>query len=247
MKPKLSQVFLKDENALKKIAQIINATNKDIVFEIGPGKGVLTKYLVNDALKVIACEIDKSLIPYINNLGATIINSNILDIEIPKESTIIVGNIPYHLSGKITEKILKEKKRCVILYQKEFAKRIIAKPSTKDYSRLTVLTNYLSVPKIKLIISNQSFKPIPKVDSALVEFNPTGKDYDEGFFKFIKTLFEFKNKSVKNALICGRREWCDEIDKRKIKPLIEHNSDKKVVTLTIKELIREYKIFKARA
>ncbi|MDD4352947.1 MAG: 16S rRNA (adenine(1518)-N(6)/adenine(1519)-N(6))-dimethyltransferase RsmA, partial [Candidatus Nanoarchaeia archaeon] len=223
MKPKLSQVFLKDENVLSKIAQIINATKKDVVFEIGPGKGVLTKYLVKDAGKVIACEIDKSLIPYISNLGAEIINKDILDTEISKESTIIVGNIPYHLSGKITEKILREKKRCVILYQKEFAQRIIGKPCTKDYSRLTVLANYLATPKIKLIVSRQSFNPVPKVDSALVEFIPTGKDYDEGFFKFVKTLFEFKNKSVKNALECGRREWSTELDKRKLRPRIEHN------------------------
>ncbi|MFA5303355.1 MAG: 16S rRNA (adenine(1518)-N(6)/adenine(1519)-N(6))-dimethyltransferase RsmA [Candidatus Nanoarchaeia archaeon] len=244
MKPKLSQVFLKDESVLKKIAEIIGATKNDTVFEIGPGKGVLTKYLVNDAKKVFACEIDKSLIPYINNLGAEIINKDFLDVKIPKEVTLIVGNIPYHLSGKITEKILREKKRCVILYQKEFAQRIVARPSTKDYSRLTVLANHLSIPKIKLIVSKQCFKPVPKVDSALVEFLPTGKDYDEGFFRFIKTLFEFKNKSVKNALICGRREWTDELDKRKLKPILEKNSDKKVVTLSIPELLKEYEKFK---
>jgi 16S rRNA (adenine1518-N6/adenine1519-N6)-dimethyltransferase len=244
MKRRLSQVFLKNENVLKKIAQIINATKKDIVFEIGPGKGVLTKYLVNDAKKVIACEIDKSLIPYINNLGAQIINKDFLDTKIPKEVTLIVGNIPYHLSGKITEKILKEKKRCIILYQKEFAERMVSKPCTKKYSRLTVLTNYLSIPKIRLTVSRNSFKPIPKVDSSLVEFNPTGNDYDVEFFKFVKTLFGFKNKSVKNALISGRREWSDELDKRKLKPRIKNNSDKKVVTLSIPELLNEYKLFK---
>jgi 16S rRNA (adenine1518-N6/adenine1519-N6)-dimethyltransferase len=243
MKPKLSQVFLKDEDALKKIAEIINPDKKDTVFEIGAGKGALTKYLVKGAKKVIACEIDKHLIPYLNNLGAKIINSNVLDVEIPKESTIIAGNIPYHLSGKITEKILREKKRCVILYQKEFAHRLIAKQGSKDYSRLTVLANYLSAPKIKLLVSRQSFNPVPEVDSALVEFIPTGKDYDEGFFKFIKSLFEFKNKSVKNALICSRREWSRELDKRKLKDRISKNSDKKVVVLSIPELIKEYELF----
>jgi len=84
---------------------------------------------------------------------------------------------------------------------------------------------------------------VPKVDSALVEFIPTGNDYDEGFFKFIKTLFEFKNKSVKNALICGRREWSKELDKRKLKSAVEKCSDKKVVSLNIQELIDEYKKF----
>jgi 16S rRNA (adenine1518-N6/adenine1519-N6)-dimethyltransferase len=243
MKPKLSQVFLKDENVLAKIAGIINASKKDIVFEIGAGKGALTKYIAKDAKKVIACEIDKHLIPYLNNLGAQIINSNVLDVKIPKESTIIAGNIPYHLSGKITEKILREKKRCVILYQKEFANRLTAKQGSKDYSRLTVLANYLSTPKIKLVVFGQSFSPVPKVDSALVEFNPTGRDYDSGFFKFIKSLFEFKNKSVKNALICSRREWSKELDKRKLKDRISKNSDKKVIALSMPELIKEYELF----
>jgi 16S rRNA (adenine1518-N6/adenine1519-N6)-dimethyltransferase len=243
MRPKLSQVFLKDENSLKKISQTINASKEDIVFEIGPGKGALTKYLVKDAKKVIACEIDKSLMHYLNDFGAEIINSDILDIKIPEMSTVIVGNIPYHLSGKITEKILKEKKRCVILYQKEFAERLVAKPSTKDYSRLAVLANYLSTPKIKLIISKNNFNPVPKVDSTLVEFIPTGKDYNGGFFRFIKTLFEFKNKSVKNALICGRREWSNELDKRKLKERVSKCSEKKVVSLSIPELLEEYEKF----
>jgi 16S rRNA (adenine1518-N6/adenine1519-N6)-dimethyltransferase len=243
LKPKLGQVFLKDENSLQKIAKIISPSKKDTVFEIGPGKGALTKYLAKDAKKVIACEVDKTLIPYLSGLGVEVINKDILKSEIPAEATIIAGNIPYYISGKITEKILKEKKRCVILYQKEFAERLVAKKGSKDYSRLTILANHLSTPKIKLIISRNSFNPVPKVDSALVEFIPTGNDYDEGFFKFIKTLFEFKNKSVKNALICGRREWSKELDKRKLKSAVEKCSDKKVVSLTIQELIDEYKKF----
>jgi 16S rRNA (adenine1518-N6/adenine1519-N6)-dimethyltransferase len=243
LKPKLGQVFLKDEKVLQKIAAIISPSKKDTVFEIGPGKGALTKHLAKEAGKIIACEIDKSFIAYLGNLGAEVINKDILKTEIPKSATIIAGNIPYYISGKITEKILKEKKRCVILYQKEFAERLVAKPGSKDYSRLTILANYLSVPKIRLIISRNSFTPIPKIDSALVEFLPTGNDYDEGFFKFIKTLFEFKNKSVKNALICGRREWSTELDKRKLKGKVEKCSDKKVVSLTMPELIKEYEKF----
>ena len=244
MKPKLSQVFLRDESALKNIAKIISPKKDDVIFEIGPGKGQLTKYLIPDAKKVIACEIDKKLVPYLKSLNAEIINQDFLKTTIPKEVTIIVGNIPYHLSGKITEKVLKENKRCVILYQKEFAARLVAKPCTKDYSRLTVLANYLSNPMVKLIVSRNSFSPVPKVDSALVEFSPVNKDYDELFFKFVKSLFEFKNKSVKNALICSRREWSGEVDKRKLKGNVANNSDRKVVSLSIPELLKEYEIFK---
>ncbi|MDD5054311.1 MAG: 16S rRNA (adenine(1518)-N(6)/adenine(1519)-N(6))-dimethyltransferase RsmA [Candidatus Nanoarchaeia archaeon] len=243
MKPKLSQVFLKNEQTLEKIAQIITASKKDVVFEIGAGKGQLTKHLIKNAKKVIACEIDKALMPYLKSLKAEVLHEDVLKASIPKEATIIAGNIPYHLSGKITEKALKEGKRCVLLYQKEFAQRLISLPGTKDYSRLTVLAKYLSIPKIRLIVSKNDFCPVPKVDSALVEFTPLKKKYDEKFFNFIKSIFKFKNKSVKNALICSRRDWSSELDKRKIKEKISKNSDKKVVSLSIPDLIIEYEAF----
>jgi len=241
---KLSQVFLKNEQVLEKIADSINITKKDVIFEIGGGKGPLTKYLVEKAKKVIVCEIDKKLIPFLKDYNATIINENFLKVEIPKEVTKIVGNIPYHLSGKITEKIMKEQKPCTILYQKEFAQRIVAKPGNKGYSRIGVLAQTLSIPKILFYVSKNDFKPVPKVDSALVSFTPLNKEYDEGFFKFIKTLFKFKNKSVKNALLCGRMDWSNELDKRKLKEKVNNNSEKKVFTLNIEELEQEYKLFK---
>lgn len=241
MKNKLSQVFLHNEQTLEKISKAINAKKKDVVFEIGGGKGQLTKHLVKTAGKVIVCELDKKLIPYLEDLNVEVINKNFLKVVIPKSVTLIVGNIPYHLSGKITEKILKEGKRCVILYQKEFAKRLTAKPGRKDYSRLSVLAQFLSTPRILFTVNKGDFKPVPKVDSALVDFTPNkGVKFDEGFFNFVKVLFQFKNKSVKNALLSGKRLWTSEKDKRKLKPLVENLSDKKVVTLSVKELLDEY-------
>jgi 16S rRNA A1518/A1519 N6-dimethyltransferase RsmA/KsgA/DIM1 with predicted DNA glycosylase/AP lyase activity len=101
----------------------------------------------------------------------------------------------------------------------------------------------LSTPKIILHVNKGNFTPIPKVDSALVEFIPKKTKYDEGFFKFVKILFQFKNKKVRNALVYGRRHWTAEKDKRKLKPLLEKMSKKKVVTLSPNELLKEYDLF----
>ncbi|VVB74152.1 putative ribosomal RNA small subunit methyltransferase A [Candidatus Tiddalikarchaeum anstoanum] len=240
-KPRLSQVFLHNEDVLRRIAESANITKNDTVFEIGGGKGQLTKQLVNFAKKVIVCEIDKLLIPYLRELDVEIINESILDIDIPKEADVIVGNIPYRLSSDITEKVLRSGKKAVILYQKEFADRLVAKPSTNDYSRITILAQLLSTPKRLFNVSRNNFNPVPKVDSTLVEFTPKAEKYDEGFSKFTRILFEFKNKSVKNALINGRREWAGIEDKRKIRDLITNFTEKKVKDLSIEEIKDEYK------
>ncbi|MBN1924179.1 MAG: ribosomal RNA small subunit methyltransferase A [Nanoarchaeota archaeon] len=244
MKPKLSQVFLHNEQTLEKISKAVNASKSDVVFEIGGGKGVLTKYLVKAAKKVIVCELDEKLVPFIKEYTLNIINKSILKTEFPKEVTLIVGNIPYHLSGKITEKVLREAKRAVILYQKEFADRLVARPGSKDYSRISVLAQTLSNPRLLFDVNRHDFTPVPKVDSTLVEFTPKKNEYDEGFFKFISIIFQFKNKTLKNALINGRRHWTKEQDKRKLKPLIDKLVDRKVVTLSVEELKKEYKKIK---
>ena len=239
----LSQVFLHNEQTLKRIADACRIKNDDTVFEIGGGKEQLTKYLLKSARKVYVCEIDKKLMPFLRELNAEIINKNFLQAVIPDDVTLIVGNIPYHLSGKITEKVLKHKVRSVIMYQKEFAERLNAQPGSRKYSRLSVLVQCLSVPKILFGINRHDFKPVPKVDSCLVEFTPTKNDYDKGFFDFVKILFQFKNKSVKNALVSGRRHWSKVQDKRELKDFISKFTDKKVVSLSIQELKEQHGLF----
>jgi 16S rRNA (adenine1518-N6/adenine1519-N6)-dimethyltransferase len=244
MKPRLSQVFLHNENVLERIANACKIKSDDVVFEIGGGKGQLTKYLVKLAKKVVVCELDKLLVPYLKELGASVINEDILKVDIPKEASIIVGNIPYHLSSEITEKILLEKKRAVILYQKEFAKRLAANVSTKDYSRITILAQVLSTPKVLFNVSKNNFNPVPKVDSSLVEFTPKSEAYDSSFFNFVRLLFQFKNKSVRNALFNSRREWSKDADKTKVRKSLEAFTVKKVKDLSIDELKAEYNKFK---
>lgn len=244
MKPKLSQVFLHNESVLQRIAESAKLTKDDVVFEIGSGKGQLTKYLAKMARKVYACELDKMLIPYLFELNAVVINKDFLEIEIPSDVTVIIGNIPYHLSSEITEKVLRAKKKALILYQKEFANRLVAKPSTKDYSRITILSQLLSKPKKLFDVNRHNFIPTPKVDSTLVEFTPTNEAYDELFFSFTRILFQFKNKSVQNALINGRASWTGESEKKKIRERVKGFSNKKVKDLTIAEIKEECEKFK---
>ena len=137
-----------------------------------------------------------------------------------------------------------ERKKGAQYFTKRIRAEIGCKEGLKGLFKIDNTREYLSTPRIKLVVSRNSFNPVPKVDSALVEFIPTGNDYDEGFFSFIKTLFEFKNKSVKNALLAGRREWSQELDKRKLRDKVKGLSDKKVVSLSINELLGEYKKFR---
>ncbi len=244
MNKRLSQVFLINEDILRKIAELCSTSKNDVVLEIGAGKGQLTKYLVERAKKVIAVEIDKSLISFLSEFGAEVVNEDILKYNIPSDVTLIVGNVPYHISGEIVERVVKWKRRAVLLFQKEFAQRLVAKPGSKDYSRITVLVNYLSVPKLLLRVSKNNFKPVPKVDSALVEIVPKDNvDYDKGFFDFVKMIFRHKNKTIKNALLLERRNWTRVSDKSKVRELLCEFGDKKVFKHTVDELIKEYKKF----
>ncbi len=244
MSKRLSQVFLVNEEILKTIAELCSIRKDDIILEIGAGKGQLTKYLVQRAKKVIALEIDKSLLPFLANLGAEVVNEDILKYTPPRSVTLIVGNVPYHISGEIVEKVVRWKRRAVLLFQKEFAQRLVAKPGSKDYSRLTVLANYMTVPKILLRVNKNNFKPVPKVDSALVELVPRDNArYDKGFFDFVKIVFKHKNKTIRNALLLERKSWSKIDDKAKVRSLLSEFGNKKVFKHSIEEFVEEYKRF----
>lgn len=240
MTPSLGQVFLHNETTLERITKACRIEKQDIVFEIGGGHGELTKHLINKAEKVITCEVDEKLIPYLRELNVEVINKDFMQVEVPESVNLIIGNIPYYLSSEITEKVLKLNKRAVLLYQWEFAKRLIAKPGSNNYSRLSILVQYLSKPKLLFKISRYDFKPVPKVDSALVEFQPIEEEYNEKFLKFIKILFQFKNKTVRNALISGRRLWTSK-SKSELRKELTQFMNRKVYTLSINELKQEFK------
>ncbi len=239
---KWGQHFLRDERILKRIVDYAGINENDVVLEIGAGYGNLTKHLLV-AKKVYAVEIDKKLFARLeilkermeaNNLE--LVNEDILNYEFPSDVNKIVGNLPYEISSPVTEKILKflnDNKLAVLMYQKEFAERMVAEPGYMNYSRLSVLSRYLGHIELLEYVPKSAFIPPPKVESAIVRIKPTGRKYDPEFFEFVKLLFTHKKKKVRNAIIDSAKD--EEVAKRAVKVLGDL-ADERVFYLDIDEL-----------
>ena len=211
-KKSLGQNFLKDENVLNKIANSID-TDNDLIIEIGPGMGALTKKLKNKNSYLIAYEIDERAKEYLLPLEdektkiiyqdflKTDIKEDIKKLNFKYNNIYIIANIPYYITTPIIEHIINEKievKEMSLLVQNEVANRFSAKSKTKDYGAITVyLNNYFDIKKL-FVVKNTCFNPVPKVDSAVVKF--TRKDTvleDKEFYKFLNTCFSQKRKTLK--------------------------------------------------
>ncbi len=214
-KKSLGQNFLKDEQVLFNIANSIPTKDNDLIIEIGPGKGALTKYLINKNSYLICYEIDerlKNILEPLNNSKTKIIFKDFLKANIttdinsfPHNNIYIIANIPYYITTPIIKHIinLDNLKSMTLLVQKEVAKRFSAKPNSKDYGSLTVYLNYYFDIKYLFDVKNTSFDPIPKVDSAVVNFTKKEqkiKTNEKIFFKLIEDAFKMKRKTLKNNL-----------------------------------------------
>ncbi len=222
---KLGQVFLVNERIARKQVEYANINENDIVLEIGAGKGVLTKYLIKRAGKVIAIEKDKLLAEYLKRRFRDVDNLKIvcgdaLEIDFP-EFNKVVSNIPYTISSKLLFKILNYNFELgVLMFQKEFAEKMIAKPGMPNYGRLSVKFSMLAEGKILRVVHPQNFRPVPKVFSAIVLIKPKSeKIIDEGFSKFVDKIFCYRKKTLKNAFKAAYRiplSLDDEILHRKV-------------------------------
>ena len=193
-KPKksLGQNFLIDNNIIKKIVEIGEINNNSSIIEIGGGYGSLTKLLLNkNPKKLVVIEKDIKL----SNLlkfkfkkfkNVKILNNDILEIiqnKISNKNIIVYGNLPYNISTKILSSLILLKKwppwyhTLILMFQKEVADRIIAQTNTKDYGRLTILSNWRLEIKKHFDISNNCFFPKPKVASTVLSFTPIKKNY----------------------------------------------------------------------
>ena len=181
-KKSLGQNFLIDKNILKKIVDVGNINSNDKVLEIGPGTGNLTEYIVKANPKtIIVVEKDFNLTKLLKNKfkkKVKIINDDILKLseDFYDEKFIIYGNLPYNISTQILafwclSKKIKFKK-LILMFQKEVADRIVAKVNTKNYSRITILSNWKFNIKKLFDINPECFSPRPKIKSSLLEFTP---------------------------------------------------------------------------
>lgn len=222
-KKSLGQNFLIDLNIIKKITNLIDVSGKNI-FEIGPGKGALTREILRkhpNSLTLI--EKDRVLandlkIKYFNNKNIKIYNKDILKFDLEgklKNNTIIFGNLPYNISSQILAKIIKFKKwppkyiNLIFMFQKELADRIIGKYGTPQYGRLSILSNYRLKIINKFNVSPNCFFPKPKVISTVLNFIPYEInnykiDNIENLEKITNIFFSSKrkmiNKNIKKIL-----------------------------------------------
>ncbi len=209
-KKKYGQNFLSDKNTLNKIANAIDINNKNII-EIGPGLGTLTEHLLNKANKVIAFEIDSSLINNLKNKfidkNFEIINQDFLDANLSLfNDYVIIANIPYNISTDILFKIFENSNNfsdVVLLVQKEFALRVCAKVNSSDYSKLAPTTKLFYESRICFDVDKKMFWPQPKVTSSLIHLTRSKINYDVDYkemMNFIKECFLMRRKTLKNNL-----------------------------------------------
>ena len=214
-KKHLGQHFLKDENIAKKIADSLSEKGYDTVLEIGPGMGVLTKYLLQNDYTTYVIEIDKESVEYLQvhylNLTDRIISENFLKINLidffQDKSIAIIGNFPYNISTQIIFKTLENKHQIPELcgmFQKEVAQRITQKEGSKISGILSVLTQAFYDTEYLFTVPPTVFDPPPKVDSGVIRLIRK-KDYtlpvdEQLFYKVVKTAFNQRRKTLRNSL-----------------------------------------------
>jgi len=213
LKKSLGQHFLKDENISKKIVAALQHDSFKKLLEVGPGAGALTKYLVQlPGIDFKAVEVDEEKIDYLLSnfpgLKNKIIHQSFLEIEKPfGDKFAVIGNFPYNISTEILFKIIewKEDVQCVIgMFQKEVGQRIAAREGNKVYGVTSVLTQAFFEVQYLFEVSEGSFKPPPKVKSAVIRLFPRQEQLkmrtERDFFLLVKTAFNQRRKTLRNAV-----------------------------------------------
>jgi len=231
-KKSLGQNFLMDQNILKKIVDITEIKNKNVL-EVGPGTGNLTSHILSkEPKRFIVIEKDENLATKLSNNfkdKVEIINDDILSInekKIDKDKLIVFGNLPYNISTEILSKwvLNLDKKKfwfsCLILmFQKEVADRIIAKFNTSNYGRMSILSNWKLEIKKMFDIKPTSFSPRPRINSSLIYFEPKQFFFDvknpQNIEKITRIFFNQRRKMLKkpfNQLFNGNIEIAKKLN-----------------------------------
>lgn len=214
-KKSLGQNFLMDKNKINQIIESIEVGKNDLIVEIGPGAGAITKELVKKNCDVLCFEIDirlKDILSKIDSDKLEIVYQDYLTINLSDyidyskyKKIIFVGNLPYYITTAIINKIIdyNHADEIVIMVQKEVAERFMAKPNSKKYNSLSVFLQYhFNIEKV-CDVSKNCFEPIPKVDSTVIKFKKSNKykvNNETVFYKLIKDSFTQKRKNLKNNL-----------------------------------------------
>ena len=240
------QHFLIDESVIKREVQIANIQPDDIVLEIGAGLGFLTMFLVKKAEKVIAIELDKTFFnilnlefSLVNNL--TLIRGDVLKTTNLPPFTKIVSNIPYSITSPLFEKMaLWNFTSATLIIQSDVAKRLLAKPKTREYGKLTVFINSLFEIYLFDIIYPHSFYPPPRVTSQIIKLVPLKKRYTWTPIAkaILMSLFNRKHKKVRNNLkFFYAQQHLPDATIQKIKDSLSQYLDQRCVNLSTEEIL----------
>lgn len=218
---KLGQNFLINESIILEIVEKAKVTKDDVVIEIGPGLGSLTKELINNAKKVIAIELDPNMIDILKSRfgifdNFEIIYGDILKINLQElikdcDSVKVVANLPYYITTPIIMKLLEDKlniKSITVMVQKEVGERICSTYKDKEYGAITVSVQYYSEPKIIIDVPKENFLPAPEVDSCVIRLDMREKPSvilkdEKLFFRLVKGAFTQRRKTINNSLTCS--------------------------------------------
>ena len=200
------QHFLRDANILEVIGRLAELAPDDVVLEIGPGQGVLTRYLAERVGRVHAIEIDRALEPALSDLpdNVEVVFGDALKVELPHDATKLVANLPYNVATPLVVESLDGLPNvglwCVMV-QREVADRFFAQPGTKEYGAVSVLVQLAAERTGFHPVSRTVFRPQPNVDSALVAFRRMQLPGDYGSLKEVVTAaFAHRRKTLPNSL-----------------------------------------------
>lgn len=246
----LDQNFIIDNNTINKVVELLELKKTDVILEVGPGTGFLTKELLKNN-KVIAVEKDKKMFEILKQEfkdeiisgKLQVINQNILKVNLKEHKfTKIATFLPYSISLEFTEKILDSSCLIVEVVQREFAEKLSSIPGFINYNAISVLTQSYYQVELKKNVSKKCFFPVPAVDSSIVVFKPRKKVFDNRYNLFVKGLFRYPNKDVSNALNLFSRDVKVRSISEKAKDLPDSITKKKIRQIEITELEKIYSV-----